>query len=93
MIIAAITWDLHLPAAQSLKEKRSVLKSIKARLHNEFNVSVAETAHHDTWQRCELTACLVAGDRRHADSVLATIDRFVAAAPGCRIIDTVKAYY
>lgn len=93
MIIAAISWQLHLPAAHSLKEKRSVLKSLKARLHNEFNVSVAETAHHEAWQRCELTACLVAGDRRHAESVLAAVDRFVADAPGCRIIDTVRSFW
>jgi uncharacterized protein YlxP (DUF503 family) len=93
MTIAAISWELHLPAAHSLKEKRSVLKSIKTRLHNEFNVSVAETGHHDSWQRSELTACVVAGDRRHAESILSTIDRFVESAPGCRIIDTVRTFY
>ncbi len=93
MTIASISWELHLPAARSLKDKRSVLTSIKARLHNEFNVSVAETNHHDVWQRSELTACVVAGNRRHAESVLASLDRFVASAPGCRIIDSVKVFY
>lgn len=93
MPIGAIVWDLHLPAAHSLKEKRSVLSSIKARLHNEFNVSVAETGHQDSWQRCELTACVASADRRHAESVLSSVDRFVASAPGCRIIDTVRVIY
>jgi uncharacterized protein YlxP (DUF503 family) len=93
MTIAAIIWDLHVPAARSLKEKRSVLSSIKARLHNEFNVSVAETRHHDSWQRCELAACVVSADRRHAESVLSAVDRFVASVPGCRIIDTVRVFY
>src|SRR6266704_3447017 len=50
-----MTWELHLAACQSLKDKRHVLKSLKDRLHNRFNVSAAETAHHDLWQRAELT--------------------------------------
>jgi uncharacterized protein YlxP (DUF503 family) len=93
MPIGAIIWDLHVPAARSLKEKRSVLQSIKARLHNEFNASVAETAHQDSWQRCELTACVASADRRHAESVLSSLDRFIASAPGLRIIDTVRVIY
>ena len=42
-----MTWELHLAACHSLKDKRHVLKSLKDRLHNRFNVSAAETAHHD----------------------------------------------
>ncbi|MGH7717391.1 MAG: DUF503 domain-containing protein [Gemmatimonadaceae bacterium] len=91
-MIGVASWELHLPGASSLKDKRSVLKSLKARLHNEFNVSVAETAYHDSWQRAELTACLVAGDRRHAESVMASVDRFVASSPFCRIIDSTMSY-
>ena len=92
MVIGVLSWELHIPGAHSLKEKRSILTSIKARLHNEFNVSVAETQFHDVWQRAELTACVVAGDRRHAESVLASVDRFVAQANGCRIVDSVTSY-
>jgi uncharacterized protein YlxP (DUF503 family) len=88
MIIGLRTWELLLPAAHSLKEKRSVLRSLKDRLHNEFNVSVAETAHHDVWQRAELAACVVATDRRHAESVLGAADRMVESHPGLRIIDS-----
>ncbi|MDQ6830724.1 MAG: DUF503 domain-containing protein [Gemmatimonadota bacterium] len=91
-MIGIVSWDLQLPASHSLKDKRSVIKSLKDRLHNEFNVSVAETAHHYTWQRAELTACLVATDRRHAESVLTSVDTFVASAPGCRIIDSVTSF-
>jgi hypothetical protein len=88
MIIGVRTWELHLPATHSLKDKRSVLRSLKDRLHNEFNLSVAETAHHDVWRRAELAACVVATDRRQAESVLEAADRLVAAQPGCRIIDS-----
>lgn len=92
MVIGVVSWELHLPGAASLKDKRAVLRSLKDRLHNEFNVAVAETGHHDLWQRAELTACTVATDRRHAESVVSAADRFVALAPTCRIIDSVTTY-
>ena len=92
MIIGVRAFELHLAGAHSLKEKRSVIKSMKDRLHNEFNVSVAETGHHDAWQSAELTVCIVAQDRRHAESVLEAVDRFVASNPRCRIVDTITNY-
>ena len=69
-----------------------MLKSLKDRMHKEYNVSVAETAHHDVWQRAELTACVVSGDRRHAESVLAAADRMVEGNPFCRIIDSATSF-
>ena len=86
------SWELHVPGAHSLKETRSVVKSLKDRLHNEFNLSVAETGHHDVWQTAELTACVVAVDRRQADSVLASADRLVESNPLCRIVDSATTF-
>src|SRR2546426_3995244 len=83
-----MTWELHLEGSHSLKDKRHVLKSLKDRLHNRFNVSAAETAHHDLWQRAELTVCVVSNERGHAESVLREADRLVAGAAGARIVDT-----
>ena len=87
-----MTWELHLAACQSLKDKRQILQSLKARLHNEFNVSAAETAHQDLWQRAEITVCVVSTDRTHAADVLRQADRLVEAAPGARIMDTCTSY-
>ena len=89
MVVGVRSWELHIPGAHSLKEKRAVLKSMKDRLHNQFNVSVAETAHQDVWQRAELTVALVATDRRQAESVLSSVDAFVASCPSWRVIDSV----
>ena len=88
MVIGVRSWELHILGAHSLKEKRSVLKSMKDRLHNQFDVSVAETAHHDAWQRAELTVCLVATDRRQAESVLSAVDAFVAGCSSWRVVDS-----
>ena len=92
MTVGLIVWELHLAGSQSLKDKRAVLKSLKDRLHQRFNVSVAETAHQELWQRAELTASVVSTDRRHAESVLREADRLVAGADGARIVDTSTSY-
>jgi uncharacterized protein YlxP (DUF503 family) len=92
VVVGVMTWELHLVACQSLKDKRQILQSLKARLHNEFNVSAAETAHQDLWQRAEITVCVVSTDRTHAADVLRQADRLVETAPGARIMDTSTSY-
>ena len=92
MVIGVVSWALYVAGAQSLKDKRGVIKSMKDRMHNEFNVSVAETDHHDSWQTAELTACVVAVDRVHAERVLREVDRFVESNPLCRITDLQQSF-
>ncbi len=87
------TWELHLEGCHSLKDKRHILRSVKDRLRQKFNVSVAETDHNDLWQRAELTVCVVSNERAHAEDVLRQADRLVAEAPGARIIDQGTTYY
>jgi len=88
VVVGFATWELHVQGCQSLKDKRRVLKSLKDRLHQKFNVSVAETAHQDLWQRAELTCAVVSTDRRHAQEVLSSADRLVSESGLVRIIDS-----
>lgn len=92
MIVGLITWELHLDACHSLKEKRQIVKSLKDRLHQRFNVSAAETDHQDLWQRAEVSACVLSTDRRHAEQVLREADRLVDGAAGARIVDSSTSY-
>ena len=92
MVIGVISWELEIFGCHSLKEKRSVVKSLKDRLHDRFNVSVAETGHQDLWQRAELTACLVAGQKKMAESVLQSADDLVAGEARARIIQSYKQF-
>jgi uncharacterized protein YlxP (DUF503 family) len=92
VIVGLITWELHLAACHSLKEKRQIVKSLKDRLHQRFNLSAAETDHHDLWQRAELSAAVVTTDRRHAEQVLRQADRLVEGADGARIVDSSLSY-
>lgn len=93
MVVGLAVWELQIPGCTSLKAKRSVLKSIKDRLHNRFNVSVAETAHQDAHQRAELAACTVSGTRAQANSVLTSLDNFMSLEAGVRIVDSYTTYY
>jgi uncharacterized protein YlxP (DUF503 family) len=93
LVVGVTGWDIQLFGPQSLKEKRRVVKGLKERLRTRFNVSVAETDHHDLWQRAEITACVVATDRRRAESVLDKADRLVEAEGSGRIIDSYRIFY
>ena len=90
MVVGVISWQLSIPGCRSLKEKRMVVKSLKERVRNRFNVSVAETDHQDVWTRAELTVAVVAGDRRQADSMLDRVDQFVESDGRALIVGTVK---
>ena len=57
--VALLEIHLHFPDNGSLKGKRKELQSVKAQLHQRFGAAVAETDHHDLWQRSTLTASLV----------------------------------
>jgi uncharacterized protein YlxP (DUF503 family) len=69
MTVALLSVELHLPMSQSLKDKRMVLRRLKDRLRA-GNVSVAEVAYHDLWQRAGLGIATVANDDRGAEECL-----------------------
>lgn len=70
MIIGALELDLYLPEVRSLKEKRSVLKSLLARLRNTFNVAAAEVDKQDVWQSAVIGVATVTNSTRHADQIM-----------------------
>ncbi len=61
---------LRLPDNHSLKGKRAVIKSITARLHNQFNISVAEVGENDVWQIAGIGITCVSNEARHAARML-----------------------
>ena len=63
-LVGALQVELHLPLAQSLKDKRSALKSLKDQLHNRFNVSVIELNSNVKWQRASLGVAAIGIDRQ-----------------------------
>ncbi len=70
MLIGVCEIELHLPEAASLKDKRSVIKSLLGRLHNTFNVSAAEVDKQDLWQSAVIGVAVVSNSAPHAQQVL-----------------------
>jgi uncharacterized protein YlxP (DUF503 family) len=77
MIVAVALFEIHIEYAQSLKEKRAVVKSLRDRLRHHFHISANEVGLHDLHQRARLAISFVADRRDSADSLLDTIQRFV----------------
>jgi uncharacterized protein len=69
--------QLHFPDNASLKGKRKELQSLKMQLQKRFGASVAETDHHDLWQRATLTAALVGRTASIVDDAGAKLTRYV----------------
>ena len=69
MTVAVTRLTLRIPENGSLKGKRQVIKSIQQRLHNRFNVSVAEVEHNDLWQLAGIDIAAVANSAIHAREV------------------------
>lgn len=82
MTVALLSIELFLPMSQSLKDKRMVLRRVKDRLRA-GNVSVAEVAHHDLWQRAGLAVVTVATDDTGAEqSLSAALNEIERLEPG-----------
>ena len=91
MIVGILTMTLYLHENHSLKGKRSVLRAIKGRVSNKFNVSIAECDDHDNWQRTTLGVAQVGNDRKHVDRSLRAVAGFISglglADPGRECYD------
>ena len=78
MRVGAALVELHVHGSQSLKQKRGVVRSIVQRLRNRFNLSVAEVAGQDTWQRVSLGLAVAGSDasvvRRQLEKALVFIE-------------------
>jgi uncharacterized protein len=77
MTIGIARLTLFLPEAHSLKEKRMVLRRVKDRARQKFNLAIAEVGDNDLWQRAVLGIAVVGNGRRFVESALDEIVRFV----------------
>ena len=76
-MLGLLTLHLLLPGCTSLKEKRGRLKPLLARLHKEFNLSVAEMDLQDKWRET-IVACAMVGNKRvHLEQSLQAVAHWV----------------
>jgi uncharacterized protein len=74
-VIAVLTLELQIEHSHSLKEKRQVVKSLKDRLRQRFNVSVAEIDGMESWQRSVVAVAAVSSDRQYAEQLLQAVEK------------------
>ncbi|MCP4643414.1 MAG: DUF503 domain-containing protein [bacterium] len=87
MTIGVLQMDLRIHGSRSLKEKRRVIKSLKERIRNRYNCSIAEIDFKDQWARARLAACVVGDDSRFVNTQLNEIVRFASSKGGAELMD------
>lgn len=86
MIIAAMTVSLHAPWAHSLKEKRMEVRSLLARIRDQFNVSAAEVGTQDVHQTITIGIATIAAHGAQADSILDNVLHFIEANTEAQVV-------
>lgn len=85
MHIGVLTIDLQLLEADSLKEKRQILKSLIETTRQRFNVSIAEVDHLDLWRRATLAVVCVSNAGAHTNRVLDKVLDYVESNPSITV--------
>ena len=77
MLLGICTINLYFPDSHSLKDKRSIIKSIKLRIRKNFNVSVSEINHYDLWKNTTLGIACIGNEKRYLNGVLNEVMKFI----------------
>ncbi len=85
MFVGVLRLTLHLPEPGSLKSKRHLVRSAIDRVRARFNVSIAEVAENDLWQRSVLGVATVGNDHAFVNEALDKVADFVASMHGGQI--------
>jgi uncharacterized protein len=91
MPIAVLTIELRIEHAQSLKDKRQVVRSLKDKLRKHFNVSVAELDETDLWQRATIGVVSISSSRDYLAQIMQSLEKDaarIAAEAGGEVVDS-----
>jgi hypothetical protein len=90
MPIAALTIELSIPLSRSLKDRRQVVRSMKDRLRQGFNISVSELDEAITWQSATLGVAAISSSRDYLRGLMAEVEQAavrLAAENGAEVRD------
>lgn len=90
MFLGILQFDLLIHDAQSLKDKRRVVKSVKDRLHREHMISVAEVGAQEIWNVARMGLAVVAGSGGYASDVLDRVTAKLRALPDAELGDCTR---
>jgi uncharacterized protein YlxP (DUF503 family) len=89
--IARLILEIEIAHAQSLKDRRQVVRSLKDRLRNAFNLAIAELDSAEVWNRATLGIATISGSTNYLRGQLQQIDQAahrIASTLGAEIIDS-----
>lgn len=92
MPIAYLTLELRIEGARSLKDKRQAVRSLKDRLRNSFNVSVAEIDATNLWQRATIGVVSISDSRDYLEGLMNNVEREAAKLAnnvGAEVVDSI----
>jgi len=87
MVIGLLEARISIPESRSLKDKRSVIRSLKDRITNKMNVSVAEVGSQDAWKFADFAFVTVAATRDVVDKRLSRLQEILRGDPRYVLID------
>jgi len=87
MVIGLLQVSISIPEAHSLKDKRMVLRSLRDRILNHMNVSVAEIGKQDLWKAAELAFVTVASEKDVVEKRLAEVRELMSSTPRFVVLD------
>ncbi len=91
--LGLLTVELHLADSHSLKERRSVMNSLKERIRSRFNVSVAEADFGDVWQRGGLIISGAGASASTVEQALRNVLEFIDGDPRVQVIAPQIRFY
>ncbi len=92
MMILFITLSLHAPWCGSLKDKRSVVKTLVSGIRGHFNVGVAESDHQDSHQLIGLSIAALAANKAQGDSMAEQMYRYIQSASDADLFEWLAEY-
>ena len=92
MVVGLLHVELHVPGAQSLKDKRSVVKSLRDRLRGRFNVAVAELDANEKWQRATVGIAALGSERAYVEGLVKGVAAWLRAAGAADVIRIEEEY-
>ena len=91
MPLAILTLEIRIEGSHSLKDKRQVVRSLKDKLRNGFNVAVAELEESDLWQRATIGVVSISSSRDYLEGLMRQVERAafrIANDHGADVVDS-----
>ncbi len=87
MVIGSLSIKIAIRSSRSLKDKRRIIKSLKDRIRNKFNVSISETSAQENHKYSEISVAMVGTDKQYVNSVLSSLINFFRFFPQIELVD------